>query len=134
MYYITYNGNCVGPMSAAQVAAYPVNDNTPVSTDGANWRPLYTYPELMQARTAPSSSVTSTRVVAGLCAILVGTLGVQYFIIGKTKAGLITILLSLVTCGLWGILCVVQGILMLLMSDQEFEEKYVNSTATLPLF
>lgn len=115
--------------------AYHVDENTPVSTDGSNWRPLYTYPELMQALNAPASSfVTTNRVIAGLCAIFVGTLGIQYFIIGKPKAGVITIILSIVTCGLWGIVTLIQGILMLLMTDAEFDRKYVYSTDTLPVF
>ena len=76
----------------------------------------------------------SKRVVCGILAILVGTLGVQYFVIGKTTAGLLTILLSLVTCGCWGIVTLIQGIMMLCMTDAEFERKYVESTSTLPLF
>ena len=80
------------------------------------------------------SEVTSKKTLCGILAILVGTLGIQYFVINKVPAGLITILLSIVTCGLWGVVTLVQGILMLCMSDEDFKRKYIDSTSTLPLF
>lgn len=140
MYFITFNSQCVGPMSVSQLLAYPVNENTPVSTDGINWQPLYAYPELMQAYQASKMGVPgsnngdSKRIVAGICAIILGTLGIQYFVIGKPVAGVLTILLSLCTCGLWQIVTIVQGIMMLTMTDEQFRQKYVDTTATLPLF
>lgn len=74
------------------------------------------------------------KTAAGILAILLGGLGVQYFYLGKIAGGFITILLSLVTCGLWPILTLVQGILMLTMSEQEFDEKYVYTDSVFPLF
>ena len=67
-------------------------------------------------------------------AILFGWLGIQYFICGKVGGGLLTILLTLVTCGIWEIITFIQGILMLCMSDQEFYAKYVDNDKTFPLF
>lgn len=75
-----------------------------------------------------------SRGVAGLLAILVGTLGIHYFYCGKTGGGFICLLLSIVTCGMWGILTLIQGIMMMCMRSDEFERKYVNSPATFPLF
>lgn len=72
--------------------------------------------------------------MAALLAILIGGLGIQYFYCGKVAAGIITIVLSLVTCGIWNILTLVQGIMMFCMTNQEFEAKYVNTSATFPLF
>lgn len=135
-YYINFNGQQVGPMTEEQLLAYPVNINTPVCSEGGQWLPLSSYPELMQllqARNHPGS-IDSKRVLCGILAILLGSLGVQYFVIGKVGAGLLTILLTIVTCGLWSVLTLVQGIMMLTMSDAEFERKYVLSNATLPLF
>lgn len=136
MYYIIYNGQSVGPMTASQAMAYHLNADTPVSVDGTNWQPLYNYPELMSMlnTTGAASSADNKRVVAGICALILGTLGIQYFVIGKPVAGILTILLSIVTCGLWGIVMLVQGILILTMSDAEFERKFVNTTSTLPIF
>lgn len=75
-----------------------------------------------------------SRGVAALLAIFLGGLGVHYFYLGKTAGGLLTILLSVVTCGIWQVLTLVQGILMLCMDNRSFDMKYVRSTSTLPLF
>lgn len=141
-YFLTINGSSVGPMTKEQIMSYNVNPDTPVSKDGGPWAPLYTYPELMQVyqsysaagRTVRDQEVQSKKVLCGILAILVGSLGVQYFVLGKVAGGFITILLSLVTCGLWSIVTLIQGIMMLVMSDADFERKYVQSTSVLPLF
>lgn len=83
---------------------------------------------------APSGPEGKSRGVAGLLAILIGSLGVHYFYLGKVGAGLLTILLSLITCGLWSVVTLVQGILMLCMSNEEFERKFVSTPSTFPLF
>lgn len=75
-----------------------------------------------------------SRGVAGLLAIFLGGLGVQYFYLGKIAGGLFTILLTVVTCGLWEIVTLIQGILMLCMNNSDFRRKYVLSTSTFPLF
>ncbi|MDE6860567.1 MAG: GYF domain-containing protein [Duncaniella sp.] len=80
----------------------------------------------------PSSGKDKT--VAGILAILLGGFGAQYFYLGKIGSGFISIVLSLVTCGLWSVLMLVQGILMLTMTQQEFDTKYVYSDSVLPLF
>ncbi len=135
-YYIMIQNRPVGPMSAAQVMAYPVTTDTPVSCEGSDWAPLFTYPELMQIYNAAGKRAggTSQRVLCGIMAILFGTLGVQYFIVGKVSAGFITILLSLITCGGWGVITLIQGIMMLCMDDAEFNRKYVDTVKTFPLF
>lgn len=81
--------------------------------------------------TGPSGK---SRGIAGLLAILIGTLGVHYFYLGKTGGGFLCILLSCVTCGLWGVLTLIQGIVMLTMKQDEFERKYVLNDKTFPLF
>lgn len=139
-YYITLNNQTIGPMSAEQMMAYPVSNDTPVSRDGGAWMPLYTYPELMEAMqrsgktTVANAEMSSKKTLCGILAIIVGGLGVQYFVLGKTAGGLLTILLTLVTCGLWEIVTLIQGIMMLCMSDEDFRRKYVDSTSTLPIF
>ncbi|MDE6006952.1 MAG: GYF domain-containing protein [Muribaculaceae bacterium] len=134
-YFLNIQGRVIGPMSASQVIAYNVNPNTLVSTDGTNWQPLYSFPELMQMINAPRANQTdSNRILCGIMAILFGWLGVQYFIMGKVGAGFLTILLTAVTCGAWEIITFIQGIMMLCMTDAEFERKYTNNNSTLPLF
>ena len=69
-----------------------------------------------------------------MLAILIGGLGVQYFYIGKTTAGLLTILLSVVTCGFWSLLTLIQGIILLCSDNYYFDRKFVYSNSVLPLF
>lgn len=141
MYYIQYQGTSVGPMTAAQLASYPVTPDTLVYAEGGEWRPLYAYPELMElvsrsrATQAPAPQAEdSQRIVCGVLALLIGWLGLQYFLIGKTAGGLINIALSLVTCGLWGVINFIQGILILCMSEAEWRRKFVDSPSVFPIF
>lgn len=145
-YFINISGHNVGPMTKEQIFAYPVNENTSVCTENGQWAPLFTYPELqsiLAARraagmgTVPPQPIVSSgkdKVAAGVLALLLGSLGVQYFYLGKVGGGLLTILLSFVTCGLWGAITFVQGILMLTMTQEEFDRKYVYTNSSFPLF
>lgn len=140
MYYITLNNQTIGPMSADQMMAYPISQDTPVSRDGGAWQPLYTYPELMERyqrsgkAAAGNAEISSKKTLCGIMAIILGGLGVQYFVLGRVGAGFLTILLTVVTCGLWEIVTLIQGIMMLCMTDADFKSKYIDSTSTLPLF
>jgi len=139
-YFIRINNQVIGPMQADQVFAYDVTPNIAVSTDGMDWRPLYSYPELMQIyhqqghQNMSDAEVSSKKTLCGIMAMLFGSLGVHYFILGKTTGGFITILLSLITCGAWATITFIQGIVMLCMSDTDFKRKFIDSTSTLPLF
>ena len=63
------------------------------------------------------------KLVAGLLAILLGSFGVHKFYLGYTKEGVIQLLLSLVCIG--GILGLIEGIIYLTKSDDEFVATYV---------
>ncbi len=69
------------------------------------------------------TSGENKKVLAGILAILLGTFGVHKFILGYTKEGIIQILLS-VLCGLGGILGLIEGIIYLTKSDEEFYNTY----------
>ena len=64
------------------------------------------------------------KVLAGVLAILLGGLGVHKFILGYTKEGIIQIVITLVSCGLAGIIPFVEGIIYLTKSDEEFYNTY----------
>ncbi|MFM9067963.1 MAG: TM2 domain-containing protein [Planctomycetota bacterium] len=66
------------------------------------------------------------KVVAGVLGILLGGLGIHHFYLGSTTAGIICI----ATCcvGVGGILGLVEGIMLLVMSDAEFEARYNQRT------
>lgn len=81
-----------------------------------------------------SDAQGKSRGVFALLAIFLGGLGIQYFYVGKTTAGFITILLSLVSCGLWEFITLIQGIVMLCSDNYSFENKFVKSQSSFPLF
>ncbi|MBD5179164.1 MAG: TM2 domain-containing protein [Bacteroidales bacterium] len=83
---------------------------------------------------SPSGPEGKCRGVAALLAIFLGYFGAQYFYLGKGWAGVIVLLLSLCSCGLWQVISTIQGVLMLCMTNDEFERKYVQTSATFPLF
>ena len=49
-------------------------------------------------------------------------------------AGVLSILFSIVTCGIWQIVTLIQGIMMLCMTNQQFREKYVTNPSSFPIF
>lgn len=66
----------------------------------------------------------SKRIVAGVLALLIGSLGVQKFVLGYTREGLLQILLTVITCGAGSIVAFIEGIIYLTKSDEEFYQTY----------
>lgn len=71
------------------------------------------------------------KIPAGICGILLGALGVHKFILGYTKEGLIMLLVTILTLGIAGfimsIIGLIEGILYLTKSDEDFVATYVNA-------
>lgn len=79
------------------------------------------------------------KIAAGLCGILLGGLGIHKFILGYQQEGIIylamlgvAIVITFVTCGIGsflliipGILGLVEGIIYLTKSDEEFVQTYI---------
>ena len=63
------------------------------------------------------------KVVAGILGILLGWLGIHHFYLGSTGAGVICLLASF-CFGLGGIIGIIEGIMLLIMKDEEFEARY----------
>lgn len=72
----------------------------------------------------------SKKVAAGICGILIGALGIHKFVLGYSTEGLIMLLVSLLTCGLlapvMGIIGLIEGVIYLTKTDEEFLQTYVN--------
>ncbi|MCR5831424.1 MAG: TM2 domain-containing protein [Lachnospiraceae bacterium] len=70
------------------------------------------------------------RVAAGLLAIFVGGIGIHKFYLGYNKEGIITLVISLATCGVgagvMSIIGLIEGIIYLTKSDDEFRYTYVD--------
>ncbi len=63
------------------------------------------------------------KILAGILAILIGWLGIHKFVLGYNKEGVLQILLSLL-CGLGGLIGLIEGIIYLTKSDEEFYNTY----------
>lgn len=64
------------------------------------------------------------KLVAGLLAIFIGSLGIHKFILGYKKEGIIQLIASFVTCGIATIIPFIEGIIYLTKSDEEFYNTY----------
>ncbi len=67
------------------------------------------------------------KMVAGLLGILLGGLGVHKFYLGYTMEGIIQIVVTCVTCGFGSVLGLIEGIIYLTKSDEEFVETYITN-------
>ena len=70
-----------------------------------------------------------SRVTAGVLAILLGGFGVHKFYLGRTGAGLVMLLTVVLTFGfgalVMGPIALIEGIIYLTKSDEQFYEEYV---------
>ncbi|MFN0728617.1 TM2 domain-containing protein [Polaribacter gochangensis] len=70
----------------------------------------------------------SKRVISGILGIILGALGIHKFVLGYTTEGIVMLLLSVLTCGigawLMGLIGLIEGIIYLTKSDEEFIQVY----------
>lgn len=71
----------------------------------------------------PRYQQENKKIVAGILAILLGYLGIHKFYLGYTKEGLIQLLLGLML-GLGGIIGIIEGVIYLTKSDDDFYQAY----------
>lgn len=68
------------------------------------------------------------KVLAGVLAIVLGALGIHKFVLGYTKEGVILLLVSVLSCGILAgisaIIGLIEGIIYLTKTDEEFMEEY----------
>ncbi len=150
---IGVDGQQYGPTAAEQIrqwmAENRVNAQTLVLVEGgADWKPLGSLPEFGADLKAPPplgqqpppltslaanvwSARASHKVAAGVCGILLGPFGIHKFILGYTGPGIIMLLSTILTCGLAGVVTgtigLIEGILYLSKSDEEFVRTYVDA-------
>ena len=74
------------------------------------------------------------KVVAGICGILLGSLGIHKFLLGYTKEGVIMLCVSIFGSLLLGlgplimwVIGLVEGIMYLTKSDEDFVSTYVTN-------
>lgn len=64
------------------------------------------------------------KVLAGVLAIVLGGFGVHKFILGYNEEGVTQIIITVATCGLGSIIGVIEGIIYLTKSDEDFYQTY----------
>lgn len=145
------DGQQYGPVSAEQIrrwlAENRLNASSLLQAEGSQeWKalgsvaefaadvkppPAFTPPPLSPvAGSGYSDPRASNKIAAGICGILLGSLGVHKFILGYTGAGLIMLLVTVLTCGLGAIVMhligLIEGIIYLTKSDEEFVRTYIE--------
>jgi len=144
------DGRQYGPISADQVRQWiresRANGQTQVQPEGGAWCPLGSLPEFASALATPAVpppvavNRAEKKLAAGLCGILLGAFGVHKFILGYNGAGgvmlgitLGSIVLAFLTCGItfflipiMNIIGLVEGIIYLTKTDEEFVRLYVD--------
>lgn len=81
--------------------------------------------------TNPDANQSDKKVIAGVLGILLGAFGVHKFVLGYTVEGVIMLAVTVLTCGVggavMGIIGLVEGIIYLTKTDEEFEATYVQN-------
>ena len=70
----------------------------------------------------PKAQPENKKIIAGVLAIVLGGLGIHKFILGYTQEGIIQLLIGL--CGIGYIIGIIEGIIYLTKSDEEFYQIY----------
>lgn len=88
----------------------------------------YANPNVPQAPLPSPQEFNGKKVAAGVCGILIGAFGVHKFILGLTTPGVIMLLVTILTCGVgggvMGIIGLIEGIMYLTKSDEQFYQEY----------
>lgn len=94
-------------------------------------------PETSMTDAPDFQSFVSKKIAAGICGILLGSLGIHKFILGFTTPGII-MLSATVACGIlgaclifpffgsmaMGVIGIIEGVMYLTKSDQDFYDTY----------
>jgi TM2 domain-containing membrane protein YozV len=97
---------------------------TMLSSSGQNQQVQQSANAGMQQQQIPGAD---KKLLAGLMGILFGGFGVHKFVLGYTTEGLIQIAITIVTCGIGSIVGLIEGIIYLTKSDQEFVDTYIRN-------
>jgi TM2 domain-containing membrane protein YozV len=142
-YYIAAGSVQQGPFTVEQLRGMGLRPDTLVWGEGMpQWQPASLVSELQPVLAAAGppipysaplnqnmSDVSGKKVAAGLCGILLGGLGIHKFILGFTVPGLVLLLITVLTCGMAAfvthIIGLIEGIIYLTKSDEEFYRTYI---------
>jgi len=74
--------------------------------------------------TNPSAPQESKRILVGILAIILGGWGVHRFLLGDVTGGILRIVITVLTCGIGGIIGLIEGIIYLTKTDADFIQTY----------
>ena len=79
--------------------------------------------------TSDSTQPTKNKIVAGVLGILLGGLGIHKFYLGYVGVGIVhlVLLVLIITAPISGIIGLIEGILYLTKSDEDFHMTYVEN-------
>ena len=106
-------------------AQFCSNCQSPLSSVGSGYQPMQSVNP--GAMTDWKSLGADKKIVAGICGILLRSFGVHKFILGYTTEGVIQIVISVLTCGAGGIVGIIEGIIYLTKSDEDFVRTYIQN-------
>jgi len=112
----------------------PATVPPPLPVDDAYSRPIP-----LSVHAEPDvADIQSKKLIAGLCALLVGAFGVHKFVLGLTLPGVVMLVVTLISVAGGGVCCfpvagslvmwvvgLVEGIIYLTKSDEEFYQTYM---------
>jgi TM2 domain-containing membrane protein YozV len=146
-FYIAINGTQQGPFPIDQLLGRGLQPDTLVWRAGmpqwqradsipelatlfaSNFNPPPASPAYVAPPIQPGIADKDKRIVAGVCAILIGSMGIHKFILGMTGPGLTMLLISVLTCGIGAIvmhtISIIEGVIYLTKTDEEFHRIYV---------
>lgn len=67
------------------------------------------------------------KLAAGLLGILLGPFGANKFFLGYIKEGIIQVAINICTCGIASVIPLIEGIIYLTMSDEQFDQTYIQN-------
>ena len=77
------------------------------------------------------TEVSNRKLAAGLVGIFLGAFGIHKFVLGYTTSGVIMLVVTLLTCGfggfVMGVIGLIEGIIYLTKTPQEFQAMYLDS-------
>ena len=140
------DGKEYGPVTVEQIRQWAtdgrINAQTLIQPEGsADWKAAANFPDLLPpvappiAQSAPGSATkppgADKKISAGICGVLLGSLGIHKFVLGYTGEALTMLLVTVLTCGIGGIVMhvigLVEGIIYLTKTDEEFVATYVTN-------
>jgi TM2 domain-containing membrane protein YozV len=144
---IGIDGQQYGPIAADQIRRWlnenRVNGQTLAQLEGTqDWKPLVTMAEFApDLKAGPGLGAVppamggqpkaGNKIAAGVFGIVLGSLGIHKFILGYTGAGLVMLLVTLLTCFIASpithLIGLIEGIIYLTKSDADFVKTYVEN-------